>query len=109
MSFSCNLNGVPESVHVLPMRLTTVILVLIAGVSVSVTTGLTPSTLNSAGNVESPSGLSKSVIGLKELIAFLRNLRPPTKISNSFTLFGVKSTVTALVEPSAVNVCSALD
>ena len=85
MSFSCNLNGVPESVHVLPMRLTTVILVLIAGVSVSVTTGLTPSTLNSAGNVESPSGLSKSVIGLKELIAFLRNLRPPTKISNSFT------------------------
>ena len=103
MLFSCLCNGTPESVQVLPSFLTTIILLLIGGVFNIVTVEVVPSTLNSAGNVTSASGLSKSTVLSNELIAFLRKRFPATKISKSFTDFGTKSTVIALVDPSAVN------
>ena len=87
------------------MRLTTTILVLIGGVSANTTVEVVPSTLNSAGDITSASGLSKSTVGSYVFIAFLRRRLPATNISNSCTEFGIKSTTMLLVEPSAVNVC----
>ena len=68
----------------------TTILAVVAGVVVNVITGLTPSTVNSAGEVLSASGLSCPNAGSYTLILFLRNLLPPTNISNSLTDLGVK-------------------
>ena len=78
MLFSADLSGVPGSVHLFPIRLTTIILVLIGGCSVNVKVVLPAVILNSAGSVVSASGLSKLVAGLNELTEFLRNLLPPT-------------------------------
>jgi hypothetical protein len=59
MSLSVSPNGIPGSDQRIPWRLTTVTLTFSVGVSVNV--NVDPSTLNSAGNVTSPSGLSGAI------------------------------------------------
>ena len=63
MSDSDSLSRVPASVHIIPVRLTTVTLIFAFGVSVNV--NVEPTTLNSAGNVTSPSGESCATNAVK--------------------------------------------
>ena len=63
MSESASPSGVPGSVQRIPCRLTTVTLAFWVGVAAHVS--VVPSTLNSAGNIVSPSGLSCAVSAVK--------------------------------------------
>ena len=88
--------------HFLPCFLIVIIFVPAIGVVASVTTGLIPSTVNSAGEVTSASGLSWPCVGSYIEISFFLILLPPTNSSNSLADLGVNPIVIALVLPSAV-------